>query len=282
MKKVVLVVIPLMLALPIKSEDSFLNRLSFRVDYGYENWQAVFDSMSILTLQGDSTIEYNSTKKDIDWNNEHYDFYDHTYNFGFGVGLKVAKGLTLNAGAGLSFLRIETYDVDYEETTDTDERVLDFVFINQKPGFYVSGGLDFHFPLYKGLSISALPEISYLSIRDMQAIDPDHDGDIPDDYTVHQEMFLWNIDLVTSYDFGRLSPYIGGRYLGFRQNVDYDETEDYFGEEVSYDRETFLKPQLSFAGIAGLRIGMGTNNALSLEAALGKGFSISTRLQFGL
>ncbi len=278
----VVVIISLILALSGKSENSFLNRFSFRIDYGYENWEAVFDSLSILTQQGDSTIEYNSTKEDIEWNNEHYDFYDHTCNFGFGVGLKVAKGLTLNGGAGLAFLWIETYDVDYEETPDTNERTLDFLFINHKPGFYLSGGLNLRLPLYKGFSLSVSPEVSFLRIQNMHAIDPDHDGEISDNYTVHQDMLLWKTDLSISYDFSRLSPYIGGRYYGFRQHVNYDETEDSFGEEIFYDREAFLKPQLFFAGIGGLGISIGTNNILSFDTALGKGFSISIKLQFGL
>lgn len=282
MKKVMVVVIPLSLLLATSAEGSFLERFSLQVDYGFSNWETVFDSLSIVTIQGDSTIEYGSTPQDIDWSNEHYDFYNRGHNFGLGLGVKMTEWLRLDAGAGLAFIGTETYDVDYEETPDTNERMLDFIFINGKPGFYLSGGLNFHLPLYKGLFISASPGISYMSIRNMHAVDSDHDGRIADDYTVHQDMLAWKADLITGYDLGWLSPYIGGRYVGFRQHVDFDETEDYFGEEVTYDRETFLKPGSCFAGLAGIRIPIGVGNALCVEAALGKGFSITTGLQFGL
>jgi hypothetical protein len=282
MKKTMLVIISLGLLVLTRANGSFLERLSLQVDYGYSNWETVFDSLSITTIYADSVVEYGSTQEYIDWSNEHYDFYNRGHNFGLGLGAKLTEWLRLDAGAGLAFLGTETYDVDYEETPDTNERMLDLIFINHKPGFYVSGDLNFHLPLYKGFFVSALPGISYTHIQNMHAVDPDHDGWIAEDYTVHQDMLAWNADLITGYDFDWLSVYIGGRYMGFRQHVDFDETEDYFGEEITYDRETFLKPGLSFAGLAGVRIPIGVGNALCVEAAIGKGLAITTGLQFGL
>jgi len=218
----------------------------------------------------------------MDWNNEHYDFYNLGHNFGLGVGVQITEWLSLDAGAGLAFLGIETFDVDYEETPDTNERTLDFVFINDRPGLYVSGGLDFRLSMFKGLFVSAAPGVSYTRIQGMHALDPDQDGQIADDYTVHQDMLAWKADLTTGYDLGWLTPYIGGRYVGFRQHVDYDETEDYYGEEVSYDRESFLKPELSFAGLAGVTIPISPNNALLIEAVIGNGLAINAGLRFGL
>ena len=281
MRKTVLVVITLSLPAFAGAEGSFLDRLTLGVDYGYSNWETAFHSLSITTLQGDSAMEYSSTQEDIDWNNEHYDFYNLGHDFGLGVGVKITEWLRLDAGAGLAFLRIETYDVDYDETPDTNERALDFAFINNRPGFYVSGGLDFHLPLLDDLFVSATPGIGYTRIRGMHALDPDHDGLIADDYSVHQDMLAWKADLIAVYDLGRSSPYIGGRYMGFRQHVDFDEIEDLFGEEVSYERESSLEPASSFAGLAGISIPVGAN-ALSIEAAFGNGFAITAKLRFGL
>jgi hypothetical protein len=282
MRKPMLVFVVLSLLVFTGARGSFIQNLTLKVDYEYANWETTFDSLSITTIQGDSTEEYFSTQEDIDWNNEHYDFYNLGHNFGLGVGVQITQWLSLDAGAGLAFLGIETFDVDYAETPDTNERTLDFVFINDRPGFYVSGDLDFSVPLFKGLFVSAAPGMSYTRIQDMHAIDPDHDSYIADDYTVHLDMLAWKADLISGYDLGWLTPYIGGRYVGFRQHVDFDETEDYSGEDITYDRESFLRPGLSFAGLAGVIIPIGPNNALSLEAAIGKGFAVTAGLRFGL
>ncbi len=282
MKKVMLVVIPLSLGLllPTGLPGSALERLSFHADYGYENWQADFQAASIVTHTEDGLSEYKYTEEDVGWNNANYNFYDHAYNFGLGIGLRVIKGLNLNAGAGLCFSRIETYDVDYPYTS-LDETALDQLFNTHEPGFYLSGGLDYSLPVYKRLSVRASPGIRFTPTQNLHISDPDKDGAVPEEYTLHQDVFSWNFGLVADLDLGGIVPFVGGRYQGFRQHVDYDETDYSSGEEVVYDREAFLKPSFDFAGLAGIRIALGAQNSLALEAALGKGFSLSTNFQIG-
>lgn len=282
MKKTLVVVIPLSMGLILVSSSAgwAQERFAVHADYGYENWQADFEAASILTRRGDSTATYDYTAEDITWNNANYDFLDHSFNFGLGIGMKVVKGLKLKAGAGLSFPRIETFDVDYPDTP-LDETALDQFFSTRDPGFYLSGGLEYSLPLNKFLSVRASPGIRFMRTQNLHISDPDRDFAVPDFYILHQDILSWSAALAADFDLGGITPYVGGRYQGFRQHVDYDETDYSSGEEVVYDREAYLQPTLPFAGLAGIRIPLGKQNSLGLEAALGKGFSVATHFQIG-
>ena len=196
---------------------------------------------------------------------------------------KVMEKLSIRGGAGLAMLQ--------QETKRLDEEGIDFRIDTNNPGFYISGGLTFRFFPFNRLFLSTSPEVSYISLRNMHAIDSDNDDDISEDYTLNQDMFLWKTPLQMGLDLGWLTPYLGGCYQGFRQHIDFDETlleesEEGEVEEVvekaTVDREMYFRPCFAFTGLVGFSIPIGRGNLLSFEAEVGKGFSISSKLSLGL
>ena len=283
MRRAMLVVIPLVLLLAGGVHASFIERFSVDASYGYESWDAELDTLVFFLTIGDASGEIPFTEEEIAWENETQNFYNRIHNFGLDIGFEVVNVLSVNAGAGLAVIQLETREV-YEEGIDT---VVDYLIDTKEPGFYLKGGLDFRLPIYRALYLSASPQVSYTMIRDMNLVDPD-DDEIPEVYellerSLNEDVLSWQGSLVTGLDLGWITPYIGGRYQGFRQHVAHDQTFlEMTGDTIIHDEEMYFAPSFWAAGIAGLEFRITEHLYLDLEGSLGQGFSIASRLKIGL
>jgi hypothetical protein len=286
MRKAMLVVIPLVLLLTNGIYASFIEKFSVDASYGYESWDADLDTLVFFLTIGDASGEIPFTEEEIAWENETQNFYNRIHNFGLDIGYEVINGLSVNAGAGLAVIQLETREV-YEEGIDT---VVDYLVDTREPGFYLKGGLDFRLPVYRALYVAASPQVSYTMIRDMNLVDPD-DDEIPEVYellerSLNENVLSWSGSVLAGLDLGWISPYIGGRYQGFRQHVAHDQTFLEITETdttmIIHDEEMYFAPSFWAAGIAGLSFRIAEHLYLDLEGSMGKGFAITTRLKIGL
>lgn len=286
MRKAMLVIIPLVILFAGGLDASFIENLSVNASYGYESWDAELSDLELFLTIGDASGEIPFTEEEIAWENEAQNFYNRIHNFGLDLSFEVVKGLEINAGAGLAVIQLETREV-YEEGVDT---VVDYLVDTKEPGFYLKGGLDFRLPIYRALFVAASPQVSYTMIRDMNLVDPD-DDEIPEVYellerSLNEDVLSWQGSLVTGLDLGWISPYIGGRYQGFRQHVAHDQTFLEMTETdttmIIHDEELYFKPSFWVAGIAGLSFRIAEHLSLDLEGSMGQGFAITTRLKIGL
>lgn len=278
-----MLVMPLVLLLIGGLEASFIERFSIDAGYGCESWKTDLADMKTYLSMEDTSFDYPFTGEDIALENEAKDFYNRVHNFGLDIGFEAVKGLELNAGAGLAVIQLETREV-YGEGIDT---VVGNLIDTKEPGFYVKGGLEFRLPVYRALFIAASPEVYYTAIRDMNYVDPEAD-DIPASYELldrklSEDVLAWEGSVLAGLDLGWISPYIGGRYQGFRQHVEHDQTFLDLSEETRiYEEDLYFAPSFWAAGIAGLSFSVARNTHLVLEGSMGKGFSISSRLEIGL
>lgn len=233
---------------------------------------------------GDTTKEIPVTTEEIDLQNESNDILAHSHVFGPAISLEIIKGLTVNVGAGLSFVRTAIYRMD---TVGTPEGSPDHIYDTDRAGLYAKGGLEFRLPIYKGLFLAAAPEVSYHRIRRMHSIDPDNDY-VPVnwtmlDYTVHQNAISWRGDLLTGLDLGWIIPYIGGRYQDFRHHIALDETYlDTQGDTIIHDLDIYHKPSFWATGLAGISFRITKDTRLVIEGSFGKGLAIASKLEIGL
>ncbi|MBA7611232.1 hypothetical protein ES703_18452 [subsurface metagenome] len=286
MRRAMLVIIPLVFVLTGSLHASFIERFSVDASYGFESWDAELDTLELFLTIGDASGEIPFTEEEIAWENEICNFYNRIHNFGLDLGFKVIKGLTINAGAGLAVIQLETREV-YEEGVDT---VVENLIDTKEPGFYLKVGLEFRLPIYRALFVAASPQVSYTMIRDMNLVDPD-DDEVPEVYellerSLNEDVLAWQGSLITGLDFGWINPYIGGRYQGFRQHVAHDQTFLEMTETdttmIIHDEEMYFKPSFWAAGIAGLEFRIAEHLHLSLEGSMGQGFSVASKLKIGL
>lgn len=287
MRRAMLVVIPLVIFLAGGLRASFLERLSINAGYDYQSWDTDLDTIELVFTLDDYTDSEEITTEEIDLENERKNYYNQIHNFGLDIGYVVIKGLEVNAGAGLAVIQLETRGVIKPDTTEPFEEEIDNLMDTKVPGFYVKGGLNFRLPVYRMLYVSVSPEVSYTLIRDMNVIDPDND-DIPTTYelqemTLDQDVLAWQGSVLAGLDFGWISPYVGGRYKGFRQHLAHDESFIAFGDlPLEHDWELYFKPSSVFVGLAGISLRIAKHAHLELEGSMGKGFSIASKLRISL
>ena len=286
MRKTMLVVIPLVILLAGALHASFLEKLSINADYGYQSWDTDLDTAELVFTIDDYTDYEEITTEDIDLKNERNNYYNQIHNFGLDIGYVVIKGLSVNAGAGLAVIQLETREVIQPDTTEPFEEEIDNLMDTKIPGFYVKGGLNFRLPVYRMLYVSVSPEVSYTRIRDMNVIDPDND-DNPTFYELQesrldQDVLAWQGSLLAGLDFGWISPYVGGRYHGFRQHMAHDESFLVVSETRDHNWELYFKPSSMFTGLAGITLRIARHAHLELEGSLGEGFSIASKLRITL
>jgi hypothetical protein len=282
-----MVVILLVTLLAGNLHASFLEKFSINAGYDYQSWDTDLDTMELVFTLDDYTDSEEITTEDIDLDNERNNYYNQIHNFGLDIGYVIIKGLSVNAGAGLAVIQLETREVIRSDTTEPYEEEIDNLMDTKIPGFYVKGGLDFRLPVYRMLYVSISPEVSYTLIRDMNVIDPDND-DIPTAYELQkmrldQDVLAWQGSVLAGLDFGWVSPYVGGRYHAFRQHMAHDESFTAFGDmPLEHDWELYFKPSSVFVGLAGISFRIAKHVHLDLEGSLGKGFSITSKLRISL
>jgi opacity protein-like surface antigen len=213
---------------------------------------------------------------EIDNYNNNYDFIFNFYSYNLMLGYDIFDDFQVFGMVGLATIRQETNDLNSNEGAPHD------LFLTNDPGVKLSLEFVYTYSLTEKLSISAIPEFSYIKFYNMKLAE-NSNPTVHSDYSIHLGLIDWKAGLYANYDLGWIMPFVGAVYQDFIKSVEFDgHTVDSFNNKAFVERELKFNQDLVFAGSAGFKIKIDPYKYFTIKANVGNGFSVIGSVMFKL